>query len=502
MGMKRLSLNPLRRLQWRLTFSYTLVTVAALVVVELLVFSLLLALLGSDLLVSNVVAALQTAFVPQVRVYLESSPPDVAGLNEWMTLLGEQASIPLEGDGSTGLARGFSLRFDQQQRYFVLDANGRLLAQTPRATEASWLGQPFDAGRLDGLSQLLPAALAGEDNLERLYTTLPNGTLIMAVPIESDEGTVLGVFIFAAALPGLNWATLRPLLLFVLYSVIPFTLTAGLIGAIFGFLTARGLSRRLGTLALAADAWSRGDFSAVAADPGIERGDEVSQLARRLNRMAEQLQNLLHARQELATLEERNRLARDLHDSVKQQLFATVMQVAAARALLPADPGFAEARQHLAEAEQLARQSQQELTGLLQELRPATLEGKGLVEALRTYTADWSRRSNIPAQIRLQGERPLPLEVEQALFRVAQEALANVTRHSQARTADVHLAWQNGEVVLTVADDGRGFQPAEVGQRGVGLHSMQERVAALGGRLEIESRPGQGTQVIASVRSG
>jgi signal transduction histidine kinase len=99
----------------------------------------------------------------------------------------------------------------------------------------------------------------------------------------------------------------------------------------------------------------------------------------------------------------------------------------------------------------------------------------------------------------LQGERALPLEVEQALFRVAQEALANVTRHSLARTADVHLAWHNGDVILTVADDGRGFDPAGPGQRGVGLHSMQERVAALGGRFQVESRPGKGTSIIATV---
>jgi NarL family two-component system sensor histidine kinase LiaS len=489
------SLKPLRRLQWRLTFSYTLVTVAALVAVELLLFGALLALLGSDFLVNNVAAAMQNAFVPQVRPYLESNPPDVAGLNEWMQVLGQQESVSLENQQNPRLTRGLSIEFDQQQRYLVLDAEGRLLAQMPLPDDtAVELGQPFDVTQLDGLSQLLPAAYAGDDNMANLYTSLPDGTLVMALPIEGEAGKMLGIFVFVSVMPGLNWATLRPLLLVILYSVIPFTLAAGLIGSVFGFLTARGLSRRLGVLSQAADAWSRGDFSAVAADSS---GDELGQLARRLNRMAEQLENLLHTRQELATLEERNRLARDLHDSVKQQLFATAMQVAAARALLPADPEAV--GQHLAEAEQLARQSQQELTGLLQELRPATLDGKGLVEALRTYTAEWSRRTNIPAQVRLQGERPLPLEVEQALFRVAQEALANVTRHSLAKMADVHLAWQNGDVILTVADDGRGFEPAGSGQRGVGLHSMQERVEALGGRFQVDSQPGKGTNVIATV---
>jgi NarL family two-component system sensor histidine kinase LiaS len=228
-------------------------------------------------------------------------------------------------------------------------------------------------------------------------------------------------------------------------------------------------------------------------------GDELGQLTRRLNVMAEQLQNLVETRQELAMLEERNRLARDLHDSVKQQVFATAMQLAAARSLLERDPEAA--RQSLAEAERLTRQSQQELTGLIQELRPAALEGRGLAEALREFVPQWAQRTGIEATVRVQGERALPLTVEQALFRVAQEALANVARHSQAETVDVHLAWAEDVVSLIVSDDGRGFDRA-ARTSGVGLRSMAERMERLGGTLQVESERGAGTRVVAWVKIG
>jgi signal transduction histidine kinase len=114
---------------------------------------------------------------------------------------------------------------------------------------------------------------------------------------------------------------------------------------------------------------------------------------------------------------------------------------------------------------------------------------------LREHAAAWSRQSDIPIDVRVRGERATPLEVEQALYRVAQEALANVARHSRASAASLELAWQDGAVTLRVADDGRGFAPAEVRGDGYGLSSMSERVAALGGRVTVESAPGQGTRV-------
>ena len=123
-------------------------------------------------------------------------------------------------------------------------------------------------------------------------------------------------------------------------------------------------------------------------------------MARQLNRMAEQLRNLLQARQKLATLEERNRLARDLHDSVKQQVFAISMQIGATRVLLKRDVAAAEVR--LNEADKLVRQAQQELTSLIRELRPVALEGKGLVTALRELATSWAQQTDIVANLRVE----------------------------------------------------------------------------------------------------
>src|SRR5215216_1525209 len=209
--------------------------------------------------------------------------------------------------------------------------------------------------------------------------------------------------------------------------------------------------------------------------------------------MAGQLENLLETQGDLATLEARNSIARDLHDSVKQQVFATSLQIAAARALIDKDTDSAES--HLSQADELVRQAQKELNILIQEMRPLALEGKGLATALREYVTRWSEGAEIPADFRVQGEREVPLEAEQALFRVAQEALANVARHSEARQVEVDLVYTRNTVTLRVVDDGRGFDPSRNPGGGFGLQSMRERLVRLGGHVNVESAPGKGTRV-------
>ena len=244
---------------------------------------------------------------------------------------------------------------------------------------------------------MVDLALSGEDNYRRLYAVTEQKKLLVAAPVEAEDGKVLGVMVFTGTLIRLERSFGQvPALLG--GSLLLFTCAAGMVGTVFGLITARGLTRRLRTVTQAADAWSRGDFSVTIAD---RSNDELGQMARHLNRMSQQLENLLQTRQEFATLEERNRLARDLHDSVKQQVFATAMQVGAARELLPDNPSSAGDR--LADAEQLARQAQQELNTLIRELRPAVLENKGLVKALREYLADWTKQTGVQVDLRLLG---------------------------------------------------------------------------------------------------
>ncbi len=268
---------------------------------------------------------------------------------------------------------------------------------------------------------------------------------------------------------------------------------AAVVGMLTGAVISSGLTRRLRRIARAADAWSRGEFDVAARDGSR---DEVGQLARDLNHMAEELQTLITTRQALAVVEERNRLARDLHDSVKQHVFANALLVRAARKLSTREPEKAQV--YLEEAEQLAGQTQQELVELIRALRPAAIADKGLAVVVQEFAGGWSRRMGIAVDVRIQGERETPLDVEEAICRVAEEALSNVARHSGARMVELWLAWEAEWLRLTIRDDGVGFEVARAGGKGLGLTSMRERMEALGGTLRIASST-EGTRVDACV---
>lgn len=484
----RIFLGRFRTLQWQLTLSYTWVTTAVITAVFLIIFLVVASLVGFFIPdVASAFPPILRPIKPQIAHFLSQEPPDLVGLRAWLdsSQQGEEFRVESSGAGSS------VVRFTDVSFAAIVDPMGNLLALEPGDN----LNQSVESLLFTEAQPAYQNALQGEEDTEQLTAVHPETKdIFVAVPIFDDGQELLGVFLLVMDLPAAGTELLTAnTILGVLPLIFVIVLVAGFTGTIFGFIASRGLSRRLRRLAETAESWSQGDFSAYVQD---ESGDEIGQLARRLNQMAEQLQNLMQTRADLATLEERNRLARDLHDSVKQQVFATAMQLGAAQTILESDP--VTAKTHLQEAEQLARQAQQELTGLIQELRPAALEGKGLVEALRSYSNDWSRRTAILVEIKVTGERPLPLEVEQPLFRVAQEALANVARHSRASQVSVHLAWQDPSFTLTISDNGQGFDPATT-TYGVGVHSMQERLVSVNGRLTLTSAPNQGTKVTAVV---
>ncbi len=268
-------------------------------------------------------------------------------------------------------------------------------------------------------------------------------------------------------------------------------LLALLVSAVFGFITARWLENRLNHLRQATDAWSGGDFSVRVRD---DIQDEITHFGQQLNRMADEMEILLQTRQQLAALEERNQIARDLHDSVKQQLTAAGLQFGAARSLLECDPPAA--RQSILQAQALAHQAQNELTSIILELRPAALHEKGLTGALQSYISQWSQQSGIRVEFSARNLDSLPYNSELALFRTVQEALANVARHSQASQVELRLS--GGAIVeLCIEDNGRGFDPALITSQGFGLKSMSDRMADLNGSLEIASTPGGGARITA-----
>ena len=479
--MKR-NIFSLRRLRWKLTFSYTLVTVVALLALELLVVSAVVALLNSNVPPTLAAQQIRDGLAPRLEEHISETPPDVDALRE------ELADVTGEaGPGEAGERREdpTSLQIGPSGgSLFVIDEERRLLVSTPEL-QGFPEGERFEARRVDGLEPLVDAALAGEESSRRLSANTGE-SMLTVVPLEDEDGRVAGALVGTARVPNLTGA----LLIGVGISAILLMLPAALLGTLFGFVTAWGLTRRLRRLARAAQRWSGGDFSVTVED---RSRDELGQLSRELNSMAAELETLMQTRGELATLETRNRFARDLHDSVKQQIFATSLQVAAARALIQEDRDAAEA--HLAQAEELVKGTQKELNVLIHEMRPAALEGKGLAGALRDYAGAWSRGSEIPSEVRVQGERETPLEVEQAIFRVAQEALANVAKHSGAKRVEVDLSYGPDALTLQVVDDGRGFDPDKP-NAGFGLKSMGERMEGLGGYVDVESGTGLGTRVI------
>lgn len=197
----------------------------------------------------------------------------------------------------------------------------------------------------------------------------------------------------------------------------------------------------------------------------------------------------------LAVDEERGRLARDLHDGVKQNLFAAGMQIGTARALLPEDTDGATTALH--EGDELIQRAGADLGLVIHELRPVELEEVGLTAALRDYVRGWSRQSGIEARFDAVGSEAhgASPEIGHALLRVTQEALANISRHSGAEHVDVRLS-QGAPIHLTVLDDGAGFSPGTK-DSGFGLHSMRSRIEDLGGTLSVRSTPGRGTTVTA-----
>lgn len=234
----------------------------------------------------------------------------------------------------------------------------------------------------------------------------------------------------------------------------------------------------------------------------------VTAIGRQSEQRREALAALAATRAELAdaarhagVLAERERLARELHDTVAQGFISVVTQLESAEQALDARPG--DARAHLRSAQQIARESLTEVRRTVQDLRPDLLEGATLTQALRRAAAGWSASSGVPVDVRATGESvALHPNTEVALLRTTQEALANAGRHAGASRIVVSLSFLGDTVTLDVDDDGVGFDPRIGAVReggGYGLLGMRERVTAVGGTLTIESAPGEGTTVAVTV---
>ena len=197
--------------------------------------------------------------------------------------------------------------------------------------------------------------------------------------------------------------------------------------------------------------------------------------------------------QALAVLEERQRLAHNLHDAINQSLFSAGLIAEVLPRLWDRDQP--EARRSLEDLRKLTRGAMAEMRALLAELRPSTLTDAELGDLLRLLGNAFTGRTNIPARVSVVGQGVLPADVQVAIYRVCQEALNNVAKHASASRVEINLIHAGSAVQLSIRDDGRGFDPEKTASGHYGLSMMHERAEGVGARLSITSQPGRGTEL-------
>ena len=205
----------------------------------------------------------------------------------------------------------------------------------------------------------------------------------------------------------------------------------------------------------------------------------------------------LHQQAEkLAVIEERQRLARELHDSVTQALYSVTLYADATCMALSAGKREV-ANEHLQELRNMAREAMMDMRLLIFELHPPVLEKEGLVTAVRTRLETVEARSGLQTILRVEGEeKRLPISIEEELYRIVQEALNNAVKHARARQVTIEFQYEDERFCLEVQDDGSGFDPAIAKQSGgMGLRGIEERVQRIGGQLVMESVLKKGTNL-------
>jgi signal transduction histidine kinase len=474
-----------RRLQWRLTFSYILITAIALFVTIVVAILVLV-----QFVISQYPQNASSTLLAEVPVVMH----DLRRPANHQSLVDDVSSVDYNLQASyTDPNTDVIAAIPTQDGYTVIiDPNGRVIASSDtnempegRSFSTSLPPQGVNVVLLTAHSTTSSKPVVAVDQHQMLFASVPlfHKRHLVGILLTTQKLPNYGQVI--VALFPLLWPTLALI-----------TFIVGIVGVLFGSALSRWLVQRFKRVSQITERWSQGDFSLVISD---RSGDELGVMTRQLNTMASKLEHLLHEQQNIAVLEERNRMARDLHDSLKQQLFAIIMQVWSAQTLL--DSNTSVARERLATIEQQLGQAQQELSMLIHQLRPLPLVGKRFPEALRDYCEQWARQQNIALALDI-ADVDLSLKAEEALFRVSQEALTNVARHSNASAVQVLLVNQETQVLLSITDNGQGFNPDQAHKQGIGLHSMRERMEMLQGQLSVISKPGYGTCIYAIYTKG
>lgn len=281
-----------------------------------------------------------------------------------------------------------------------------------------------------------------------------------------------------------------------------------IIGSIFGYVSGNSMKKRLEEITQATLAYERGNFKYRLPQTS---DDEIGQMSIHLNEMAKRIEDQVASLQRLssekaewnetlkqtAITEERQRLARELHDAVSQQLFAISMMTSAARSTIEEQP--AKARGQIEAIERMASEAQSEMRALLLHLRPTHLEGKKLKEGIDNLLDELKTKHQLAIKWQVEEIIGLSKGIEDHLFRIIQEAISNTLRHAKASSIELILYMVNDQVRLKISDNGIGFNANEEKPSSYGLRTMVERVNEIGGVIEIFSRPQKGTEIEVKV---
>lgn len=481
----------IQQLRWKLALRYAVITTTVFFIVAI-VFLLSLSNYvnqGTRLTPDELVEMLNSTYVPLASRFLSTNPPDIRDLQSFLE---EQDSIIINVDPIHIGDYVFKLSSTNNFSILFLSADGRLIGSLPRDLEMETaIGERLSVEEFSGLSEPLRAAQEGSLESAEIIAQMPGGTTVGAIPVIdiNDESNIIGYLAFEYGLQPAYDSTFVTIAREFGLNLLLITLIICIVGTVFGFVTARHFEERIRKMMVSVQSWSRGNFSSTIDESSI---DELGRMARNLNTMVNKVETLLEESHNASVLEERKRLARDLHDSFKQQTFAASALLGAARSHFGTNSDEAEAQ--LIEAEKVLNEVRVGLTEFIRELRPSALEGRGLINAISEYSQDCAEQNDIDIKVCVEGGRRLPLNVERTLFRIVQGALSNVVRHSDATSAEVQLTYDTTSITLVITDNGVGFDTT-LDHRGLGIRSIRERVEMINGSLNIESGIDQGTTI-------
>lgn len=498
-------LDRVRRWAWglsgRLIATYILVTLAVVVLVEALVLGFQVPVLVNGAQLQSQVDATATYYGGRL------SQGGTAG-----TVLGDPSQPARPGRAQPTLNGALVVPAITGPIHSHLAVTAVVAIAVDGTVVASSAPSRYPPGRAAVSELPAPAAHAigatpttkGRSTLATPYPT-PYGTVLFNVSAvghagaSKPPGPVAYIYVQAPWSPGFinpvrAWSELGqlgetgPLL-----QSAPFALLIAIVpvGVLFGFLASRRLVRRVRRLERATVAVADGDYAVTLPASGR---DEVGQLEANFTTMTRQLGSALAAERQRATGDaraaERARIAREVHDAISQHLFGLRMIAAGMRRANPDN-------QQAQAIERISEEALRDMQALLIELRPASLDGAGLAPALQEICAAYRDRLGVTVEASLD-DIAVPAPVEHALLRITQEACTNAVRHGNARGLAVSITRQDGHVELAVRDTGTGFDPAAP-HAGSGLAHIRDRVAELGGTVDIDSAPGCGAALTVRV---